>query len=676
MKRTFPVVLSLVASVYATPVQLEEIQVTSTLEYEAFKNVNSEQIKSADLAEALFKESPSVSLVRRSGIANDIRIRGQRKDNLNITIDNAKVCGACPNRMDPPISHVLTNTIDRIEITEGPFNVEDFGSLSADVKIHTKKPTKELQGEINLGAGSFGYKKGTFDISGGTDTLKVLLSASTEEGGQYKDGDGNTFSEQIAREIKAGRAPAGVQYKESSLDAFKKQTIMGKVFWDITDNQALNLGYTANRSDNILYPSTKMDALYDDSDIYTAEYIVKSLGKYSNELKLSLYQSEVDHPMSTKYRKMSATNGVVTSALTTKMQGAKLQNSFDVKNHVITVGLDYSLRNWDGQYSKNGILFPVAKRYSIHDVDTKNQALFIKDTIKYEKFTVDMGLRYDTTKITTADTKQAQQEYNELNGYLKGTYKLNEDTNYFVGVGKSSRVPDGKELYFNGPMGNFVGTPTLANPVNYEIDVGFEKQTDSAFFKTKLFYSQIKDYIAFNAHNTKVAMNGSKVAFHAYENVDATLYGIDVSGVYSLNEAFYVDYGLVYQKGKKENPLTGQKGTNLADISPLKANMGFNYEYDASLNLKAELVAASAWDDFDKENGEQYLDAYRVVNLKATKIFGKNMELTVGVDNLFDETYAVSNTYKDLTLITLPGSDVMVLNEPGRTLYANFKYTF
>ena len=36
-------------------------------------------IKSADLAEALSKNVPSISIVRRSGIANDIILRGQKK---------------------------------------------------------------------------------------------------------------------------------------------------------------------------------------------------------------------------------------------------------------------------------------------------------------------------------------------------------------------------------------------------------------------------------------------------------------------------------------------------------------------------------------------------------------------------------------------------------------------
>ena len=89
------------------------------------------------------------------------------------------------------------------------------------------------------------------------------------------------------------------------------------------------------------------------------------------------------------------------------------------------------------------------------------------------------------------------------------------------------------------------------------------------------------------------------------------------------------------------------------------------------------MIAASAWDDFDVENGEQKLDAYGVLNVKATKQFGKSFELTVGIDNLLDKTYAVSNTYKDLVLLpTVGNNEVMLLNEPGRYVYTNLKYTF
>jgi len=655
-------------------VELGTIDVEAKAGTELVKDVSGEDIKSADLGEALFKQSPSVSLVRRSGVANDIRVRGQKKDNINVTIDGAKVCGACPNRMDPPISHVLTNNVDFIEINEGPYNVEDFGVLSADIKVHTIKPKKEFEGELNIGVGSFGYKKAALSLSGGTEDVRFLLSTSTEISDQYEDGNGDDFVGQIAREISQGRVPVAVQYQPQYQDreAYTKKTLMAKMFWDITDTQELKLSYTANRSDDVLYPSSKMDALYDDSDIYNIEYTVKDLGEYSKALNVQVYQSDVEHPMSTKYRKMGAVN-YVTHALTTKMQGVKLKNSFDISNHTITAGLDYSLRNWDGGYFKNDVPFPAAKFHSIWDVDTKNIAFFLKDKITLDKFEIDLGLRYDDTEVTSGNPTQQANDYNALNGYVFGTYHVDESTKYFAGFGKSSRVPDGKELYWIGSMGNSVGTPNLDQTINYEFDMGMEKQFENASLKAKFFYSKLKDYIAYNASS----VNGMGASLNAYENVDATLYGFEFSGTYIATDALYFDYAMAYQKGKKDNPLRGQTGTNMPDIAPLKANIALNYDYDESLNLRAEVIASSAWDDFDAENGEQKLDAYAVLNLKGTKQFGKNFELTVGVDNVFDKTYAVSNTYKDLILLpTIGNNEVMFLNEPGRYVYTNLKYTF
>ena len=673
MKRVVSLSFVCTVGVMAAQVELEPITVESEAGIEVIKDVSGEDIKSADLGEALFRQSPSVSLIRRSGIANDIRIRGQKKDNISVAIDGAKVHGACPNRMDPPISHILTNNVDFIEMNEGPFDVEESGALSANIKVHTVKPEKGVTGGINLSAGSFGYKKAAINVSGGTETIRFLLSASKESGEQYKDGNGDDFAGQIDRNIKAGLVSPMAQYQDKyrDTDAFSKQTLMAKMFWSITDKQELKLSYTANRSDNILYPSSKMDALYDDSDIYNVEYTVKDLGTYSKELYLQAYQSEVEHPMSTKYRKIG-TKVYVTHALTTKTQGTKIKNSFDIGDHALTMGLDYSLRNWDGGYYKNDNPLPPAKFHSIWDVDTRNTALFLEDTIRMGKFSLDLGIRYDTTEIDSANPKQKKNSYDELNGYVLVKYKSDSATKYFAGIGKSSRVPDAKELYWIGMMGNPVGTPDLQNTVNYEFDMGVDKNYENSSLKAKFFYSILQDYIAFNAGS----INIKGAAVNAYENVDAALYGFDVSGIYIATESLYFEYGFAYQRGIKERPLVGQSGREMPDIPPLKANISANYSYSQSLQLKAEIIAADSWDTIDSENGEQKIDGYSVLNLRAVKQFAKELELTVGVDNLFDSTYAVSNTYKDLILLTTPGNNVMLMNEPGRYVYANLKYSF
>ena len=420
-----------------------------------------------------------------------------------------------------------------------------------------------------------------------------------------------------------------------------------------------------------------MDALYDDSDIYNIEYIAKDLGKYSKELNLQVYQSEVDHPMTTRYRVMADTNAsasmqdgiwdsnrAMTSHLTTKMQGAKLKNSFDMDNHTITAGLDYSLRNWDGRYYMDYnpmMTFPK----SIDDADTKNMGVFIKDQITSGKLELDLALRYDDTKITNNNSTQQDNTYNELTGYAFGTYHANESTKYFAGIGRSSRVPDARELYFISSKGPVIGTDDLENTVNYELDIGAEKQYENATVKVKAFYSRLDNFIAYNA------------TLKHFENVDATIYGFDLSGTYIATDALYFDYGMAYQRGKKEDPLVGQSDTDMPEIPPFKFNASVNYDYDDTLKLKAEVIASDSWSDFDFDNGEQELDAYAVVNLKGTKEFGKNFELTVGVDNVLDKTYAVSNTYKDLTLLsTGTEGDVMLMNEPGRYFYTNIKYKF
>ncbi len=663
--------LSLCAISYLQSADLERVIVEETINSQIIKDVSAKEIKSADLSDVLQKNVPSINLIRRSGIANDILLRGQKRDNINIIIDGTKVYGGCVNRMDPPISHVLSNNIETLEIKEGPFDVENFGTLSGLVDIKTKKPTKKLSGDIGLNVGSFGYKKLLGTISGGSDRVKILISASSEKGEQYEDGDGNNLAQQLKNTTTdTTMSKAQYQPKYENMDAFKKSTFMGKVFVDISDNQELRLSYTANRSDDILYPSSKMDALYDDSDIYSFEYDINNLNRYSKAINFQIYQSEVDHPMSTKYRKMGVAT-YKTHALRTKMQGVKIKNSLDIKNIDITVGVDVSKRNWDGHYETNGTIniMPNGKLMkSLDDVDTVNQALFIKAKHSFGISNFEYGLRYDDTTI------ESENDYSSINGNIFATINATDTLTYFVGLGKSSRVPDARELYLV-MMGSHIGTPTLNETKNYEIDFGFEKIYENFTIKTKAYYSSLKDYIAYNTANKKANADGDMREFHSFENVDATVYGIELSGSVLASDRVYLDYGVSYKKGEKDTPLTGQNGINMPDMRPLKTNISLNYDNSEIVDAKLEFIGATKWSDIDYENGEQELAGYGVFNLKLSRDFNYKITLTAGVENIFDKTYTITNTYKDLVLLSA-GGDTMLLNELGRYFYINGSYKF
>jgi iron complex outermembrane receptor protein len=661
---------AVVATSIVSATELTKIEVTENINDELVGEISTSEIKNADLAEALAKKSTSISMIRRSGIANDIVLRGQKRDNIKVTIDDAVVHGACPNRMDPPTSHVITSNVDSVVISEGPFDVEEFGTLSGGVKIKTVQPTKELSGSVGVTAGSYGYKKGEVSVSGGNDTIQALVTYTQEEADQYIDGHGKTLAEQTKIAV-SNTGAAGTRYAQDNEDikSFEKQSLMVKAVAQIDDKSAISVSATQNKSDNILYPSSKMDAAYDDSNIYTVNYTVNELSKYSNKLEVKAYKSDVAHPMDNSLRVSGATT-YMTNELTTDAVGIKVINSFDAMNRSFKVGFDSSSRNWDGEYytSTGGDLGK-----SIDDVDTKNKAVFLKCENKVSKtLKLNLGLRYDDTSITTPS--EENNDYSGLSGSIIATLTPNSATKYFVGIGQSNRVPDARELYNLGKKANpaattqaQLGTPDLDQVTNKEIDFGAEHTYESVKVKASAFYSDLTNYIYYKKVNTP----------NKFENIDATIYGFDLATSYYMDDQFTFDAGYSYKIGKKDKALDGQTDKDLADITPPKTTLSATYNYNSNHMAKVDFINVAKWSKYDSDNGEQAIDGYNVVNVKSQSTIAKNFELTLGVDNLFGETYAVSNTYSDLILLTDGTTgDVVLLNEPGRYFYGSVKYKF
>ncbi|MBW6487726.1 TonB-dependent receptor [Sulfurimonas sp.] len=666
-RKIIPLSIVAVAVLSANEIELPKISVESTVVTEVSQNAQ----LSADLAQALSSSVPSIDMNRRSGIANDIYIRGQKRDNISVEVDGTKVCGACVNRMDPPVSHILASQIDEIEVIEGPYDVENFGTMSGGLKIKTKKPTKEPHMEVTFGLGSWGYKKIGATISGGTETVRALISASHESSGQYKDGDGNTLAEQI--DNYAALYPANAQLQKTKfqpqyhdIDAYTKKSIMTKLFVKTLEDQELRLSYTGNRSDDVLYANSKMDAAYDDSNIYSIEYNIDNLSNSYENFNIQYYYSDVDHPMDTKFR-MSGLPSYNTNHLKTSMQGVKLKNSFDIDSYKLLVGIDGSKRTWEGEkYSTNattGVINPASIQTSLTHTQTDNKALFATLEKKFGALNLKAGARFDTTDITPDDATKAENNYNAMSANIIATYSLDEQNSVFVGFGSAARVPDARELY--PVVDNITGNDELKQTKNREIDLGYEASYDNFTFKAKTFYSILEDYIY---------LKKTGATTYAFENIDATVYGAELSGSYFLSDNMTIDAGASYKRGKKASTPT-QSDRDLADIAPLRGSVAFNYEYMNDSKVTLEMQASERWDTIDSDNGEQELSGWSIYNAKIKHAINKHADITIGVNNLFDATYVQSNSYVDLILLNSAGS-TMLLNEPGRYFYTNLTFKF
>ncbi|MEA3370187.1 MAG: TonB-dependent receptor [Campylobacterota bacterium] len=659
MKKIIPLSLIAVASLYAAEVQLDTIGVESTVITEVAQKAQT----SVDLAQTLSAEVPSIDMSRRSGIANDIYIRGQKRDNISVAVDGTKVCGACVNRMDPPTSHILASQIAEIEVIEGPYDVENFGTLSGGIKVTTKQPTQAFQGELNLGIGAWGYQKIGASASGGNDVVRVLISATGESSGQYKDGDGNTIAEQVAIAADAsGAAATKFQPKYEDMDAYKKQSVMAKAFVTTLEDQELRLSYTMNKSDDVLYGNSKMDAAYDDSHIYSVEYNIDNISDIYSNANLQYYRSTVDHPMDTKYRNAGAT-AYSTNHLNTTMEGVKFKNDLDLAGHKLLLGLDGSKRTWEGKkYMTNTASGAImgTPGVSLTHTETTNAAVFAKLQKSFGDLNIDLGARYDSTEIKPDDVTKQENDYTAFSANILTSYNLDKANRIFLGFGQASRVPDARELYLNAPQ---AGNENLDQTTNQEIDLGYELNSDTFEFKIKAFYSMLQDYIYYNKTDNQ------------FQNVDATIYGAELSASVYATDDITIDMGASYKVGEKDEALDNQTDTDLADIAPLRGNIALNYEYMNNSIATLEVQASDDWTDIDSDNGEQELDAWTVVNLKAKHAFNKNINLTVGLNNILDETYALSNTSADLILLSA-GTDTMLMNEPGRYFYTNLDFKF
>ena len=676
--------LAAIAALASEPVAIQKITVKASEPKADSKNVEADEMvkfsRQSDLAEMLSQTLPEITHVRNSAIGNDIILRGFRKDNLVITIDDAKVCGACPNTMDPPSMHISSSQIKSVEVQEGPFDVTQFGSLGGKINVVTKDPEKGIHGEVSATLGSFDYRKLSTTVEGGNDNVQALVGFSRETSGQYKDGEGKTLVEQA----NLLATTASQEYKPSYQDAnaYERTNFWTKIVGNISNNQKLTMSYFGDRADDVLYPRYRMDAQVDDTNMFNMKYQLSNLSDFSDELKIEAYHSKVTHIMGTDFRAGATTlANTMVAPVDATIKGASIENTLSIAGTKVSIGLDGSVRNWDGT---KGPKSNPSRWILLPDVDTKNVAIYAKASKEIGKYEINAGARYDDTSVNANQGLSAvdannsaylasikDRTFNNLSANIMAKYNYTPTTNVFLGLGQSVRVPDAKELYWvvsmNGtPQNNATngGNDDLKATKNREIDLGAEHTIGNVHIKGTAFYSDLKDYIYAQSTSSTTT---------TWKNIDATIVGFDLQADLALNNEWRIDTGMAYQNGTKKDPSQlGQTDKDLAEIPPMKGRAALVFDNTVHYAM-AEWIGASS-QTFDADNGEKDIGGYAILNLKYGAQLGNGFSLTTGINNFFNRTYAVSNSYVGNEFLT--GTAPIVLNEPGRNFYATLSYKF
>lgn len=374
----------------------------------------------------LFRDVSGFGLQKRGAYASEPVFRAFKQEQLNIQLDGGmKILNACPSRMDPITSHIISDEIDRIEVVRGPFTVRFGQNFGGIVNMVSKSPSalpKGLHGSVDMGYESNGGNLSTTgNITYREDKWDLSFNGEYRNYGNYKDGYGTKVT-----------------------SSFRSTDYSAKFGYNPTQNQRLQLSWRQSFGRDIYHAGLGMDSPYDDSYLGGIDYKISEVSDLINSFSIKSFYSYVDHLMTNDKRPSYKTTSA-TSTVYATTYGGKTELVLTPNNDIfIYTGLDANIIEREGDRIRtvkmmNGNMLPEPKVF----VDKIWQDAKINDfgvfaQAKYRlthNYTLTAGIRSDFIHAEINDPEQDFLDLyggdissvNEVNlsGNLSAKYRMN-----------------------------------------------------------------------------------------------------------------------------------------------------------------------------------------------------------------------------------------------------------
>ncbi len=660
-----------------------EVTVTATRQ-EGFAQTESEHVKeileihevressAKDVGEALTRLE-GVHKIRKSGIANDIVLRGFQQGNVNVAIDGSHVYGACPNHMDPPAFHVDFAEVEKVEVIKGPFDMRSQGSLGGTVNIVNKQPEQGFHVTPNLSAGSYGFFNPSLTASLSKGRIQGLVGHSFRRSAPFEDGLGKRITEYA-------------NYRTDALDkeAFHVHTGWFKLGGDISANQKVEVGYTRQQGGEVSYPYLQMDALYDNADRMNLTYSVADPLARVDRIRVQGYFTQVKHWMTDQYR-TSSVGAARPYGMATFAGTRSLGTHVDADMGSFFAGAEFYVRDWNAVTTLKSPT-GYTNQASMPDVRMYVAGFYTEHVRQlHPSLRLTLGARLDTgsTEANSANTNtdlyfayKGNRITSRTDTLPSGSVRLAyavSNFEIFTGVGHAVRLPDPQERFFAlKRMGtDWVGDPTNDPTRNTEVDLGFTARTNRFIVRPTLFYSSLDNLIVI--HNQKKVntvasvMNGMARSFFP---TDAKIYGGEVMSSATLTDYLIFRSGLSYTRGSKDlAPERMILDPDLAEMAPVRFRAMLRYG-QRSFFGELEGVFMGRQNRVDSDLKELPTPGYGVLNAKFG-IHREKLKISAGVDNLFNRFY-----YEHFSFQRDPFRTGTRTPEPGRSAFITMGYGF
>jgi iron complex outermembrane recepter protein len=655
---------------FAKPVLHEMVEVTASRE--ALATTEIRESGAADVGQAL-GAMPGVAMIRKGAIANDVAVRGLQRDNINVLIDGAKIYGACPNRMDSPAFHVDFSEVDHVEVTKGPFDVSNEGSLGGVVNVVTHQPDEGLHATATMVAGSAGFVNPSLTGSWAGDTVGGAAGYSYRTADPYFDGAGRRFTE-VAN------------YSASQMDstAYRVGTAWGRFYYAPSSSDTMELAYTRQEASHVLYAALQMDADWDNADRLGFNWQHQSDGGLFQKVRVRMFATRVDHFMTDALR----TTGVGTPrgwSMGTMADTSTLGGKAEAELGGFTVGLEGLRRGWDAstQMAKMGYM----SQASIPDVVTSSYGLYASRSFRLASpLSLELGARLDEVR-SSADPALANtnlyfaynstRETSASDTLPSATARLRwaaaSNLEVDMSLGRTTRVPDPTERYFalKRAGSDWVGNPLLRPTTNTGAELAGTLHLQGGAVTGSVFYSALGDWISLH-DQPRVNMQPGvmNTVARSYSNVDARMWGAELEATHAFTDHLFAAGSVTWTRGEKDtDPAHNINSPNLAEVPPLQGRASLRYD-TGKVYGEAEGVFTAAQDRVDEDLQEQATPGWSVLNLKAGgTVAGLRVQAILA--NVFNRLYT-----EHLAFVRDPFKSGVRVWEPGRTftLTATWRY--
>lgn len=650
------------------PIVVTSVQQTSPLVFQTNPKQPRQPVPASDGADYL-KTIAGFGTIRNGGTNGDPVLRGMFGSRLNLLSNDGMLLGACPARMDNPLSYVAPETYDNLTVVKGPQTVLwGPGASAGIVRFDRRTPRFDEPGwraDGSLLGGSWGRNDQTIDATAGNPTGYLRVSANRSAQNDYNDGNGD-------------RVPSRWKKWNSDVEAG----------WTPDDNTRL-VASIGRGDGEARYAGRSMDGSQFLRESAALRFEKTGIGGVLDGIEASVFDNHADHVMDNYTLRdpdpMGPMPMPVAADVDRRTRGGRIATTWRWRSVDLVTGLDHQTNRHRGR-SAMGIGAYANEPWSA-DARFSNTGAFAEMTWKpLDGSHVIAGARADRARATDlrATTGMGMMPSpnptfgNERKSTLSSAFARVEhdiagtSTTLYAGLGRSERFPDYWELFAPdmAGMGSVNAFDAIRPERTLQLDIGAQYTSDALRAWVSLYAARIDDYILFRY------MSGGMMGMMSMaSNIDARTRGGEAGATWRFAPYWSLEASVAHSWGENRSSHRA-----LPQMPPLEGRFGIAYDdrtwsFAGSWRLVAsqDRVATDEGNVVGRDLGPSA--GFGVLSINAGYRFSPKVQITAGIDNLLDRVYAEHLNLAGDVAFGFP-ADPIRINEPGRTLWTKLNLRF